>query len=59
MLTSSTEAVDKSFGNREGWSTSFDFKTPERGVATHVYAAFAPELKGTSDGVDVIREVLV
>ncbi|KAL7800239.1 hypothetical protein V8C37DRAFT_398460 [Trichoderma ceciliae] len=37
-------AVDKSLGNAEGWE-AFKWKTPERGVATHVYAAFEPSLK--------------
>ena len=32
-------------GNFEGWKESFDYKSPERGVSTHVYAAFSPELK--------------
>ncbi|KAL8785851.1 MAG: hypothetical protein Q9195_008475 [Heterodermia aff. obscurata] len=40
------EAVDRELGNAEGWSAGFDFKTPARGVATHVYAAFEPTLKG-------------
>ena len=42
-----TEAVDKELGNKEGWSEGFDFKIPARGVATHVFAAFDPALKGT------------
>ncbi|KAL6899932.1 hypothetical protein GGI43DRAFT_427645 [Trichoderma evansii] len=37
-------AVDKSLGNAEGWA-DFKWKTPERGVATHIYAAFEPSLK--------------
>lgn len=39
-------STDRRLGNAEGWKTSFDFKTPERGVATHVYASFDPLLKG-------------
>ena len=39
------EDVDKELGNKEGWAEGFDFKTPARGVATHVYAAFEPTLK--------------
>ncbi|KAI4156773.1 MAG: hypothetical protein LQ340_000030 [Diploschistes diacapsis] len=39
------QGVDKELGNKEGFSAGFDFKTPERGVATHVYAAFEPSLK--------------
>jgi hypothetical protein len=38
--------VDRFLGNFEGWKDSFDYKTPERGVMTHVYAAFEPDLKG-------------
>ncbi|EEQ28765.1 hypothetical protein McanMca71_001163 [Microsporum canis] len=36
--------LDKWLGNREGWKR-FDLKSPERGAATHVYAAFDPNLK--------------
>lgn len=39
-------AADRLLGNAEGWLTEFDFKTPDRGVATHIYAAFEPSLKG-------------
>ncbi|KAL8725887.1 MAG: hypothetical protein Q9181_006247 [Wetmoreana brouardii] len=39
------EAVDREQGNAEGWSEGFDSKTPARGVATHVVAAFDPALK--------------
>lgn len=35
--------VDQELGNSEGWS-EFDFKTPSRGVATHIVAAFDPTL---------------
>ncbi|OTA07746.1 Short-chain dehydrogenase/reductase [Trichoderma parareesei] len=38
-------AADRLLGNAEGWLTEFDFKTPDRGVATHIYAAFEPSLK--------------
>lgn len=48
MMTWRAEGVDKELGNKEGFSAGFDFKTPERGVATHVYAAFEPSLKGQS-----------
>ncbi|PON28915.1 WW domain-containing oxidoreductase [Trichoderma gamsii] len=37
-------AVDKSLGNAEGWA-DLKWKSPERGVATHIYAAFEPSLK--------------
>lgn len=43
-----TEDLDKELGNKEGWAEGFDFKTPARGVATHVYAAFEPTLKSQS-----------
>lgn len=39
------EAVDRSLGNKEGWA-DLKWKTPDQGVATHVYAAFDPNLKG-------------
>ncbi|QIW97617.1 hypothetical protein AMS68_003135 [Peltaster fructicola] len=39
------QKIDRFMGNFEGWKESFDYKTPERGVATHVFAAFSPELK--------------
>jgi hypothetical protein len=38
-------SADKALGNREGWK-EFDAKPLERGVATHIYAAFDPALKG-------------
>ncbi|KAJ5392182.1 hypothetical protein N7509_007672 [Penicillium cosmopolitanum] len=41
-------STDRRLGNAEGWKTSFDFKTPERGVATHVYASFDPLLKANN-----------
>lgn len=37
--------ADKALGNREGWK-ELDTKPLERGVATHIYAAFDPALKG-------------
>lgn len=49
MLTNAInlEAVDRELGNAEGWWEGFDFKTPTRGVTTHIVAAFDPALKGT------------
>lgn len=38
-------SADKALGNREGWK-ELDTKPLERGVATHIYAAFDPALKG-------------
>ncbi|KAJ5480158.1 hypothetical protein N7530_005667 [Penicillium desertorum] len=35
--------ADKALGNREGWG-ELQVKTPDQGVATHVYAAFDPGL---------------
>ena len=46
--TGRTEDVDKELGNIEGFAEDFDYKTPARGVATHVYASFEPSLKGRS-----------
>ncbi len=43
-----TAAVDKELGNKEGWG-KFNYKSPGRGTATHVYASFDPSLKGISD----------
>lgn len=40
-----TGSADKVLGNREGWK-EFEAKPLERGVATHIYAAFDPALKG-------------
>ncbi|KAK3319603.1 hypothetical protein B0T19DRAFT_269566 [Cercophora scortea] len=40
----SLRAADKMFGNAEAWR-EFTFRSPEQGAATHVYAAFHPELK--------------
>ena len=50
MLTTGRriEDVDKELGNKEGFAEGFDFRTPARGVATHVYASFEPSLKGRS-----------
>ncbi|KAL7961241.1 hypothetical protein V8C34DRAFT_312051 [Trichoderma compactum] len=38
-------AVDRMLGNSEGWRDGFKCKTLERGVATHIYAAFEPSLE--------------
>ncbi|TGJ80817.1 hypothetical protein E0Z10_g7961 [Xylaria hypoxylon] len=40
----SLQAVDRGLGNKEGWA-EFKWKTPDQGAATHVYAAFDPNLK--------------
>ncbi|KAJ8119724.1 hypothetical protein ONZ43_g3389 [Nemania bipapillata] len=40
----SLRAVDRGLGNMEGWA-DFKWKTADQGVATHVYAAFDPNLK--------------
>ncbi|KAJ5499201.1 Short-chain dehydrogenase/reductase SDR [Penicillium expansum] len=40
-------SADKALGNREGWK-EFDTKPLERGVATHIYAAFDPALKANN-----------
>ncbi|KAL2807724.1 hypothetical protein BJX63DRAFT_436776 [Aspergillus granulosus] len=37
--------VHRYYGHPQGWMTEFDFRTPEEGSATHVYAAFDPDLK--------------
>ncbi|KAL8991818.1 MAG: hypothetical protein Q9188_007690, partial [Gyalolechia gomerana] len=42
------EALDRELGNTEGWSEGFNFKTPSRGVATHIVAAFDPILKDSN-----------
>ncbi|KAI1384514.1 NAD(P)-binding protein [Hypoxylon trugodes] len=38
-------AADKALGNPQGWATSFTFKSQQRGVASHIFASFAPNLK--------------
>ncbi|KAH8895933.1 NAD(P)-binding protein [Thozetella sp. PMI_491] len=38
-------AADKALGNAEGWNIEFKYKSQQRGIATHVYAAFEPSLK--------------
>ncbi|KAI1089022.1 WW domain-containing oxidoreductase [Rostrohypoxylon terebratum] len=40
----SLRAADRALGNKEGWA-DFKWKTPDEGAATHVYAAFDPNLK--------------
>ncbi|KAK4120495.1 NAD(P)-binding protein [Parathielavia appendiculata] len=35
---------DRVLGNKEGWR-EFQFKSPDRGIATHVFAAFHPSLE--------------
>ena len=42
------EAIDRELGNTEAFAGGFDYKTPERGVATHIFAAFEPSLRGKS-----------
>lgn len=37
-------------GNAEGWA-QFKLKTGEQGAATHVYAAFEPNLKGENESI--------
>ncbi|KAJ9223761.1 hypothetical protein DTO027B5_5986 [Paecilomyces variotii] len=39
--------ADRTFGNRESWK-QYDGKPIERGVATHIYAAFDPSLKANN-----------
>jgi hypothetical protein len=53
LTTSDLVKVDRFLGNFEGWKESFDYKTLERGVMTHVYAAFEPELKGRTNVVSM------
>lgn len=38
--------ADKALENREGWG-ELKVKTPDHGVATHVYASFDPGLNST------------
>ncbi|KAL6856694.1 NAD(P)-binding protein [Trichoderma novae-zelandiae] len=42
---SALAAADRLLGNSEGWDTGFAIKTPDKGVATHIYAAFEPSLR--------------
>lgn len=41
-----TGSIDRALGNPEGWVEGFNAKPMERGAATHIYAAFDPNLKG-------------
>jgi hypothetical protein len=52
------EKVDRELGNKEGFMSGFEFKSPERGVATHVYAAFEPSLKGRVTPIHSIRLIV-
>ncbi|KAL0943162.1 short-chain dehydrogenase reductase family [Colletotrichum truncatum] len=45
-LKSSLGEQDIRMGTKFMWS-DFKFKTPDQGVATHIYAAFSPDLKAT------------
>lgn len=45
VLITLSEAIDKAFGNPEGWATEFAFKSKQEVAATHVYASFDPNLK--------------
>lgn len=38
--------ADRALGNKEGWDETFQFKTTDQGIATHVFAAFHPSLAG-------------
>lgn len=46
-MTDRTGALDRAQGNPEGWK-GIDPKPLETGVATHIYAAFDPDLAGKS-----------
>ncbi|XWW95270.1 hypothetical protein V2A60_003225 [Cordyceps javanica] len=41
--------ADRALGNKEGWA-DFKWKTADQGAATHVYAAFAPNLNDHNGG---------
>ncbi|KAJ5694691.1 hypothetical protein N7536_005103 [Penicillium majusculum] len=36
--------IDRFFGNPQAWMTSFPFVSPDQGAATHVFAAFDPDI---------------
>ncbi|KAK4247047.1 hypothetical protein C7999DRAFT_32520 [Corynascus novoguineensis] len=38
------QMADRALGNKEGWDETFQFKTTDQGIATHVFAAFHPSL---------------
>lgn len=38
--------IDRFFGNPQAWMTSFPFVSPDQGAATHVFAAFDPDISG-------------
>ncbi|KAJ3498387.1 hypothetical protein NLG97_g1165 [Lecanicillium saksenae] len=43
----SLKAADRTLGNKEGW-VGFEWRTPDQGAATHVFAAFEPSLKNNN-----------
>ena len=42
-------------GNKEGWA-GFTPKTADQGIATHVFAAFSPDLKGMNQISHIAKE---
>ncbi|KAF8891620.1 hypothetical protein CPB84DRAFT_1374608 [Gymnopilus junonius] len=49
------DAVDYAMGNLEAFHSDMNFKSMERGVATHIYAAFDPNLSGVG-GLAIVVE---
>lgn len=46
MLIFGVVRVHRFFGNPQGWMTSFPFVLHNAGAATHVFAAFDPDIQG-------------
>jgi hypothetical protein len=46
MLIFDIVKVHRFFGNPQGWTTSFPFVSHDEVVATHVLAAFDPDIQG-------------
>ncbi|RYP10856.1 hypothetical protein DL764_000408 [Monosporascus ibericus] len=44
------ETLHKLLGNKDGWSEGFSLKDKEHGAATHVFAAYSPDIKEHNGG---------
>lgn len=50
-LLTDLASIERQLGNAEGWEKSPKLKSIEQGVATHIFASFAPSLKGVAHKV--------
>jgi hypothetical protein len=44
-----TGELDRAQGHSEYWGRGFEFKTLSQGTATHIFAAFSPELEAPGE----------